>query len=108
MQAVRSEGKGASRPLKKRRQWNGFPVQRRSCSPGLLFALLCSEQFWQPGEIVAGHREGELRTDALGAAEHGPGERADGLAPAEDLLDPLADALAYRIALMSGRATIDG
>ena len=43
-------------------------------------ALSCSEQFWQPGEIVTGHREGELRSDTLGAAQHGLGKRSDGLA----------------------------
>jgi hypothetical protein len=58
------------------------------------FALSCGEQFGQPDEIVACDRESELRTNTLGAAQHGLGERADRLAPAEDLLDPLADALA--------------
>jgi hypothetical protein len=47
------------------------------------FALSCSQPLWQPGDIVSGHREGKLRTDTLGAAQHGPGEGADGLAPAK-------------------------
>jgi hypothetical protein len=48
-------------------------VEDLSASTWLLLArvsipLSCSEQLRQPGEIVARHREGEVRTDPLGAA----------------------------------------
>ncbi len=34
--------------------------------------------------------DGPTLAEAARASQHGPGKRADGLAPAEDLLDPLA------------------
>ena len=66
------------------------------------------DEFWQADEIVAGHCEGEVETELLDAPQHGPCEPADGLAPAERLLDALSLLLAHRIAGMPRGAGVDG
>ena len=50
----------------------------------------------QPREVVGRHRQGQQLVDLLQALHHDLADRADGLAPAEALLDPLSFALAAR------------
>jgi hypothetical protein len=47
---------------------------------GVVFALLCGEQFGQAGEIVAGHRESENARRHVRCSAACLGERADSLA----------------------------
>lgn len=58
-------------------------------------------------QIVGSHGELELLIDALQSAKYGLSNPADGLAPTERLLDPLADDLADAVTRMAGRAAID-
>jgi hypothetical protein len=50
----------------------------------------CRQQPGQPGEVACGHRQDKPGADLFDAAVNGLGEAADGLAPAERLLDPLS------------------
>src|SRR6185437_14999876 len=65
------------------------------------------EELRQPRQIVGGGREGEGPTDALATAELGPLLACDRLDPAKSFLDPLANALANRIARVSRRPAVD-
>ena len=58
-------------------------------------------------QVAGGHGELELLIDALQSAKHGLANPADGLAPAEVLLDPLADDLAQAVARMASGAAVD-
>src|SRR4029079_15500665 len=66
-----------------------------------------TDQFWQSDEIIGGHRQRELESQTLGSTQHGSGESADGLGPAERLLDQLALLLADRVAGMPRGAALD-
>src|SRR5918911_959578 len=59
-------------------------------------------------EVVGGGDEVAGQAGAGDAPVAGPAEAADGLHPAEDLLDPLPDPLADGIAGVAGRAAVDG
>jgi hypothetical protein len=83
-----------------RRRWVLSRLTAHSCSR--------SDQSRQFDEIVGGHRPDELEVELLDAAQHGAGQAADGLAPAELFLDPLAFLLAGLVAGMAGGAAIDG
>ncbi len=61
----------------------------------------------QPREVVGRHRQGEQLIHLGQAPHHHLADRADGLAPAEALLDALAPALAHRVAPVPSRAAID-
>ncbi len=61
----------------------------------------------QPREVVGRHRQGQQLVDLLQALHHDLEDRADRLAPAEALLDPLSFALADDVAGVSRRAAID-
>src|SRR5271157_2750024 len=65
-----------------------------------------SDQSWQLDEIVGGHGPDELEVELFDAAQHGPSQSTDRLAPAERLLDPLALLLADLVAGMAGGAAI--
>ena len=66
------------------------------------------EQAWHADEIVCGHRERELESDAREAAQLHLGEPGDGLGPAERFLDELALPQAHGIARVSRRASVNG
>src|SRR6476661_510332 len=66
----------------------------------------CLEQFGQADQIVGRGRERELPADAVLAAMPGAALQGHLLDPAEAFLDPLADALADRVAGMGGGPTV--
>src|SRR5262245_20664932 len=66
-----------------------------------------AEQVGQPDEVVGGHRQSKLESQACDPAQHGPRETTNGLGPAERLLSALALALADRITRMARRASVD-
>src|ERR1700680_5193566 len=66
-----------------------------------------AEQFWQTDEIVGGHRQREFEAQTPASTQHGPGESANGLGPAERLLDQLALLLADRVTGKPGGMAID-
>ena len=66
------------------------------------------KQVSQPHQVVDGHGEHELKVDLACSAIFRLPKPTDRLAPAEALLNAFADALAHLIALMAGRASIDG
>ncbi len=70
-----------------------FSVRLGGESAGPLGALptSCGKELGKAGKIVGGKRVDELLARPLQAAEHGLGEGTYGFAPAEGLLDPLAD-----------------
>src|SRR5688572_18715684 len=84
----------------------GWVLPRASCGRGRRNAPVDEPR--QTDEIVGGHREGEGEAHAGEAAAHRPGEAADGLGPAEGLLDQLALLLALRVARVPRGTAIDG
>ena len=66
-----------------------------------------AEQVGQPDQVVGGHRQSELESQACDSAQHGPRETTDGLGPPERLLSALALLLADRITRMARRASVD-
>ena len=66
------------------------------------------QQLWQADEVAGRGREGEGHVDALAAAHADAAQHPELLAPAEALLDALADALAHRVAGMARRAPVEG
>src|SRR6266576_634460 len=65
---------------------------------------------WYPGnadQVVGGHGELELVIDSLQSAKHGLSNPANGLAPTERLLDPLANHLADAVTRVASRSTVD-
>ena len=58
-------------------------------------------------DVAGGHRQFELLVDAPDASVHGLADAPNRLAPAEVLLDSLADGLADRVAAMTRGAPID-
>src|SRR5262249_2655375 len=67
-----------------------------------------SDQPGQLDEIIGSHCQRELEVELLNAAQHWPRQSADGLAPPEWLLNPLALLLADLVSTMADSATIDG
>ena len=65
------------------------------------------QQLGQADQIVGRGRQRELPADALLAAMPGAPLQGDLLDPAEAFLDPLADALAHRVAGMAGGPPVD-
>ena len=65
------------------------------------------QQLGQPDQVVGRGRQGELPADALHAAVPGAPLQGHLLDPAEPFLDPLADALADRVARMACRPAVD-
>src|SRR5450755_2246178 len=65
------------------------------------------EQLGQPDEVIGCHCQGKLEPQACGSAQHGPGEPADGLAPAERLLGSFALLLTDRVTRVACRASVD-
>src|SRR5689334_19462956 len=59
-------------------------------------------------QVVGGGHEVARQAGALDAPETGPSEAADGLHPAEDLLDAFPDPLADGIAGVAGGPAVDG
>src|ERR1700760_3238689 len=72
------------------------------------FSCGCSEQFGQPDEVVGCHCEGELESQACGAAQHRPGKPADRFGPAERLLGSLALLLTDCVTGVTRCAGVDG
>src|SRR5262249_35066404 len=68
----------------------------------------CSDQPGQLDEIVGSHCQRELEVELLNTTQHWPRQSADGLAPPEWLLNPLALLLADLVPTMADSATIDG
>ena len=67
-----------------------------------------SDQAGQLGEIVGSHCHRELEVELLNTTQHWPRQSADGLAPPEWLLNPLALLLADLVSTVADSATIDG
>src|SRR5215813_5965849 len=93
---------------------SGFGLNQKDCGQtvnlaGRTFCSSCgrAEQVAQPDQVVGGHRQSELESQACDPAQHGPRETTNGLGPAERLLGALALALADRITRMSRRASVD-
>src|SRR5262249_62417728 len=61
----------------------------------------------QPDEVVGCHGQNEFEPQARDAAQHRPGEPADGLTPAEWLLGSLALLLTDRVAGVARRARVN-
>src|SRR5262249_62169823 len=80
-----------------------LPVWAACCHSGG-----CSDQPGQLDEIVGSHCQRELEVELLNAAQHWPRQSADGLAPPEWLLNPLALLLADLVSTLSASAPIDG
>jgi len=56
-------------------------------------------------QVIGGHRQSKLESQACDPAQHGPRETTNGLGPAERLLRALA--LADRMTRMARRASVD-
>lgn len=69
---------------------------------------LCRKQPGEPCEVVGGHRQDEARSNAFEATVDSLRHAADGLGPAEGLLDPFAVLLGQRVARVPRGAPIDG
>jgi hypothetical protein len=80
-----------------------LPVWAACCHSGG-----CSDQPGQLDEIVGSHCQRELEVELLNTTQHWPRQSADGLAPPEWLLNPLALLLADLVPTMADSATIDG
>src|SRR3954447_21233229 len=78
------------------RSWETWPSRTRS------------QQARQAHQVVGHSRKAERQTDPLPASEAGSAQAGNRLAPAKDLLDPLADLLAQSIAGVPGDAAING
>jgi len=65
-------------------------------------------EFREPNQVVGGGRQGEGPSDFLDSSIFRLSEAADGLHPAEAFLDPLANALADRLAGMARGGPVDG
>src|SRR5512147_2500540 len=65
------------------------------------------DELRQADEVVGGKGEGEGHARPIEPAEPGLAQAADGLQPAEDLLDPFTLSLAHRVARMAGGAAVD-
>ena len=78
----------------------GHPRMRNRGSGSLPWA--CSQEFWQSGQITGGHGHRELGADHVEDAVSGVSHAADGLGPAQGLLDLLAVPLGHGIAGMRG------
>ena len=70
--------------------------------------LRLAEQPWQANEVVGRGLTREGHVDALAASHPDTAQEPKLLAPPESLLDPLADALAERVAGMARRASVKG
>lgn len=96
---------------------NGFSIAGRWRGRALWSELRASRsRFWlsvmpqqpgQPSEVAGAHRQDEEGTDPFADAVDGLGKAADGLAPAQRLLDPLAMFPGQGVARVSGRAAVD-
>lgn len=75
---------------------------------GSLLRRRWMKQVTQPHQVVGGHGEHELKVDLACSAIFRLPQPTDRLAPAEALLNAFADTLAHLVALMAGRAIIDG
>lgn len=77
--------------------------------PGPLGILLplCPQKPWQPGQVAGGHCQDEARPHPFNATIDGLGWAADGLGPAEGLLDPLSMLDGQGIALVSSGSSVD-
>ena len=80
-----------------------------SSTPGPLGILLplCPQKPWQPGQVAGGHCQDEARPHPFNATIDGLGHAADGLGPAEGLLDPLSMLDGQGIALVSSGSSVD-
>jgi hypothetical protein len=108
------QSNGFSRPPKKSRQLDGFPIVRRwlgrvqrseprSRDP-VFRCRSRPSQPGQPGGIAGGHRHDEAGADPFDATEEGRAEAADGLASAKGFLNPLPVLLGPGIARVPGCA----
>ena len=66
------------------------------------------QQAGQSGEVAGGPGQGESGADAFGPAQHRLGHAADGLGPAEGLLDLLSAFLRQGVTGVAGGAPVDG
>src|SRR5439155_281772 len=121
----RRRGQDASRLLKKRmttallfstRSSGGpagdprgvrLPADLRSSGPVRSPSYRLGREVSNPNEVVDGQGKGKHPVHAAGPAMTGLSHQADGLEPAEDLLDALPPTLAHPIAAMAGGPPID-
>ena len=90
-----------------RRQWLGGQFRPRSHSPEAPALRHGRQQAAQPHDVVGRRREGEDPVDERAAAVAQLAQAADGLHPAEALLDQLPFLLTDRVAGMPRRAGVD-
>lgn len=76
------------------------------CAPRGFSSSRC-QQSWQPGQVVGGHCKDEAGAHPFEAAIDGLGHAADGLGPAEGLLDAFAVLDRQGIALVPGGAAVN-
>ncbi|SHK42027.1 FAD linked oxidases, C-terminal domain, partial [Roseomonas rosea] len=78
------------------------PVPTSGMDAGCRFSASCCQQPGQSGQVVGDHRQDEAGSHAFDATIDGLGHAADGLGPAESLLDALAVFLGQGMALVPG------
>ena len=86
----------------------GCPMWQVSVLPRTVVLASHPQQAGQSGEVVGGHCQDEARSHPLDATIDGLGHAADGLGPAEGLLNPLSVPQGEGITFMAGGAPIDG
>src|SRR5438046_9410906 len=84
-----------------------LPADLRSSGPVRYPSYRLGREVSNPNEVVDGQGKGKHPVHAAGPAMTGLSHQADGLEPAEDLLDALPPTLAHPIAAMAGGPPID-
>src|SRR5216117_2149101 len=84
-----------------------LPADLRSSGPVRSPSYRLGREVSNPNEVVDGQGKGKHPVHAAGPAMTGLSHQADGLEPAEDLLDALPPTLAHPIAAMAGGPPID-